>query len=73
MRLKILGTDQPLPLKITNKTPTVINVAGGVVQMVNTSGGANNYVERSVQGIHRGNFNIEYSLNYDQCGSTGKP
>jgi hypothetical protein len=69
MRLKILGTDQALPIVVLNRTPGIINVEGGVYQTITTPGGADNAVTRSVRGIHKGNFNITYSLNLPGCGA----
>lgn len=68
MRLRVLGSDERLPLEITNKTPTTITIDGGVSQVVQSPGGTDNAITRSVRGIHKGNFNIEYKLNLPACG-----
>lgn len=71
MRLRIVGTEEALPLEITNKTPGIIDVEGGVRQVVTTSGGADNGAVRSVRGTTKGNFQIDYRLDRDPCGSAG--
>jgi hypothetical protein len=68
MRLDIVGTDKKLPLIVWNRDPWVIDLEGGVRQTVETSGGAANSATRSVTGIMRGDFAIDYSLNLPQCG-----
>jgi hypothetical protein len=71
LRLRVVGTDKPLPLVVLNRTPHVITVEGGEAQTVTTSGGADNVLTRSVQGIFRGNFQITYSLSAPGCGKEG--
>ncbi|NNE99163.1 MAG: hypothetical protein HKN25_09110 [Pyrinomonadaceae bacterium] len=67
MRLQILGTEESLPLNITNKTPGVITITGGVKQVVKTTGGSSNTVQRNVKGIRVGDFKIDYSLDASPC------
>jgi hypothetical protein len=71
MRLRVIGTDESLPIAITNNTPAIINIDGGVQQTVNSSGGSTNLVTRSVKGTMRGNFQIDYRLDYPVCGGGG--
>lgn len=68
MRLRIIGTERPVPLIVLNRTPGVIAVEGGVHQTVHTSGGVDNVLTRAVKGIHRGNFHVTYSLDLPGCG-----
>jgi len=68
MRLRIVGSDRPLPLNIINRTPAVIQIDGGERQVVTTSGGADNVATRQVKGIMKGNFTIDYSLDQPPCG-----
>src|SRR6185503_7424342 len=56
LRLKIVGSEEKLQLQLNNTTPDVIDLEGGVSQVVTTSGGANNTVEKKVKGIKRGKF-----------------
>jgi hypothetical protein len=72
MRLRILGTDRPLPLVVTNKTPQIITIEGGEAQTITTPGGADNAVTRSVRGIQKGNFQIDYSLSQPGCGANSE-
>lgn len=71
MRLQLIGTEEPLPLQIINRTPAIINVEGGVSQTVTSSGGAANGLQRNVRGIKRGDFAIDYELVDDSCGLGG--
>lgn len=67
MNLQVVGTEDKMPLEIENKTPDVITVDGGVKQVINTSGGPANTIERGVKGIMRGNFKIDYKLALPPC------
>jgi hypothetical protein len=69
MRLQILGSDQPIPLKIVNRTPATIDVEGGVDQVISSSGGPVNVVTRQVKGIMKGDFTIDYSVDQPSCGA----
>jgi hypothetical protein len=68
MRLQILGSDAPIPLKIVNRTPATIQIEGGDTQVIPTSGGAVNAVTRSVKGIMKGDFTIDFSVDQPPCG-----
>ena len=68
MRLQILGSDEQIPLKIVNGTPATITVEGGNEQVISTSGGAINVVNRQVKGIMKGDFTIDYSVDQPPCG-----
>ncbi len=67
MKLSIFGTEDSLPLQVTNKTPAIISITGGAEQTIKTTGGADNSVERDVKGIKVGNFNIEYKVDEAPC------
>jgi hypothetical protein len=71
MRLRVLGTEQPFPLTILNRTPGIIDLEGGTYQVLQAPGGLENAVSRSVRGIQRGNFAITYSVNTPGCGRPG--
>ena len=68
MRLRVLGSEERLPLQIINGTPSTILIEGGVSQDVSSPGGPNNLVTRSVTGIRKGDFNIQYKLATPACG-----
>jgi hypothetical protein len=68
MRLEILGTPEPLPIEIVNWAPGVIDLEGGVRQVVSSSGGSSNALQRGVRGIQKGNFTISYRLQREPCG-----
>lgn len=67
MRLTVAGTADKVPIRIKNLTPAIIRIDGGEVQTVESSGGSPNQVIRSVQGLVRGAFNVEWSLATDRC------
>ena len=72
MRLEVLGTDLSLPVEVVNRTPGVITVEGGERQVINSPGGSPNAMMRSVQGISKGDFTINYRLMNASCDATGK-
>ena len=67
LHLAVQGTDQPMVLTVTNKTPGIITIPGGNYQELATSGGALNNVERRVTGVSIGNFEIDYRLEGALC------
>jgi hypothetical protein len=67
MQLRVLGSPDPIELRIENRTPQIIELEGGVDQTVRTSGGADNALRRNVRGIMRGNFTIDYTLDLGPC------
>ncbi len=62
MRLWVIGTSEAIDLRVRNKTPSIISIEGGADQVIRTSGGEPNMLERSVQGLSPGAFDIEYEL-----------
>ncbi len=67
MRLTISGTADPVPLRLRNLTPTIISIEGGEAQTIESSGGGANTITRSVRGLTRGNFNVEWTLATPAC------
>lgn len=67
MRLSVSGTTARVPLRIRNLTPAIVRVEGGDDQTVESSGGTPNLATRSVQGLQRGDFRIEWSLATERC------
>ena len=67
LRLKIIGSEEKLDIQLDNLTPEIVEVEGGTSQIVTSSGGANNTVEKKVRGTKRGNFNIKYRLALPPC------
>jgi hypothetical protein len=67
MALVVEGTEKPLSLRVRNLSPAIIQIDGGVDQVVTTSGGRPNRVERQVSAVSKGNFNIDFSLAADRC------
>ncbi len=67
LKLWIEGTDEVLQLELTNTTPSIISLEGGDHQVLSTSGGKDNKIEKMVKGIQRGDFNLTYKLVLDFC------
>lgn len=67
MQLIIIGTDEKLPIRLTNKTPGIIQLEGGDLQTAMTSGGSPNILTRTVKGNLEGEFDIEYVLDLPPC------
>lgn len=67
LRLWIDGTDEPVALELTNDTPDVVSLDGGERQVITTSGGSPNQVERTVHAVRRGDFNITFKMETDPC------
>jgi len=62
MRLQVVGTTDPVPVRIRNLTPSIIEIEGGVEQRTESSGGEENLISRPVRGLSKGAFNVEWSL-----------
>ena len=67
LALWVEGTEEVVELRLTNTTPAIISLQGGESQVVATSGGADNRVEGTVQGLQPGPFNLLYELSADPC------
>lgn len=67
MRLWVDGTEEPVALRVRNLTPGIITLEGGPDQVIRTSGGTPNQLERTVRGVSPGNFNIQYEMAPDTC------
>jgi hypothetical protein len=67
MRLEVEGTEQPLSLQLTNRTPQVITLDGGDEQTAETSGSRPNAVTRTVRGRSPGDFDIRWELAGPVC------
>ncbi len=66
MILRVLGTEDPVSIHL-KETTGVVSLEGGADQVVETSGGPDNHVERRVRAVRPGNFNIVYRLEADPC------
>lgn len=67
LRLWLEGTDKPVSLRLWNSTPAIISLEGGEDQVVTTSGGAPNQVERVVHAVSPGDFVLSYELELGSC------
>jgi tetratricopeptide (TPR) repeat protein len=52
------GTSEPVPLRITNLTPSVVRMEGGDTLTTTTSGGTPNQAEIRITGVTRGDFEL---------------
>jgi len=66
LRLWLLGTDEAISLRLWNESPG-ISVEGGEDQVVTTSGGDPNEVQRTVHAVSPGDFLINYELTLGSC------
>ena len=71
MRLTVEGTSDPVPIRIKNLTPSIIEIEGGLEQKTESTGGTDNTVTRQVRGLTRGNFNVEWGLAIPPCPCEG--
>jgi len=72
LRLWLVGTDEPLSLRLWNTTPQIISLVGGNDQIVTTSGGATNEVVKTVNAVSPGDFVLHYALKADcPCADAG--
>lgn len=60
--IKVLGTTNPVQLKLTNHSPDVIKISKGNELRVTTPGGTNNSVIVAVQRLRKGGYNVEASF-----------
>ena len=67
LTLWINGTGQPLSLYLWNNSPTIVNLDQGEYQVVTTSGGDPNDVQRIVHAVSPGDFHIKYQLSLGSC------
>lgn len=52
------GTTDPVPLQVTNLTPSVVRMEGGETSTATTSGGTPNQAEIRITGVTRGDFEL---------------
>ena len=71
MELRVVGTDEPVTLRIVNRTPQVIRIEGGDEQDATSSGGRRNAIVRQVRGVGKGDFDVSWTLPIDWCPCTG--
>jgi hypothetical protein len=67
MRLWLVGTSEPADLHVRNKTPSIISIEGGNDQIIRTSGGEPNQLQRTVRGLSPGAFDILFELAGEEC------
>jgi hypothetical protein len=70
VNLWVEGTDQPVSLRLVNRTPAIVSLEGGETQIVVTSGGAPNRVSRTLHAVSPGDFRLDYTLPNAKCPCT---
>lgn len=61
-RMHVVGTAEPMPLMLTNRSPEIVRLEGGNEQILMSSGGRENIVEFNVQVLTGGAFDIAWAL-----------
>jgi len=67
LTLEILGTDRVFPVTLTNTTPAIIDLEGGLRQEITTSGGSPNQIQRLVTGKVPGTYTVDYEVALPTC------
>jgi len=67
LKLWLEGTEEPMTLHLWNATPAIVTLDGGNDQMVTTSGGSPNQLERTVHAVSVGDFTLSYELSGHWC------
>jgi hypothetical protein len=62
LRLVVEGTDAPVPVTVTNRSPQVVHLEGGESMKVVTSGGADNSVPVGFRAVGPGGFELSATL-----------
>lgn len=67
LHLRVHGTDEPLTLRLVNRTPQIVRLEGGDEQQVTTSGGQINRAQRTLTALTRGAFDVGWELVGEPC------
>lgn len=70
LRMTVQGTTAPVEIRLMNRTPGVVRLEPHAYQAVETSGGERNELRRSVRGLRRGDFTIDFALAGGECPCT---
>ena len=62
LRVRAVGTDEPLVIEARNLTPGVVRLVDGEVQRVTTRGGAENVASLRVEGVRPGDYSVSLRL-----------
>lgn len=65
-RVFVEGTDEPVPLRITNLSPAIVSMEGGDAIVVETSGGKSNAAQVRFTGLVPGDFQLNAQVVDDQ-------
>jgi hypothetical protein len=63
----VVGSNDPLSVRVTNTTPEIVTLSGGNEQIIETFGGGGNIVTREVETLSLGNFEFRYELAEPRC------
>lgn len=70
LRMAVQGTAAPVEIRLMNRTPAVVRLEPHAYQAAETSGGERNELRRSVRGLKRGDFTIDFALAGGECPCT---
>lgn len=62
LRVRAVGTDEPLVIEARNMTPGVVRLLDGDVQRITTRGGAENLASLAVEGVRPGDYSVSLRL-----------
>lgn len=67
LRIRVRGTKARVRVHLVNRTPGVMSLEGGSLQTAESSGGADNAVERKLYAHRAGGLDLAFELSDDPC------
>jgi hypothetical protein len=67
LTLAILGTDRSFPVRLSNKSTSIIRLQDGPEVSTATSGGSPNQVVKKVTGLRPGQYQVSYRVDLPSC------
>lgn len=67
LRIRVRGTQARVRVRLVNRTPGVVSLEGGTLQTAESSGGADNAVERKLYAHRAGGLDVAFELSEEPC------
>jgi len=67
LQIEVVGTLAPVAIELVNRTPGVVELEGGDLQVSRSSGGPENRLERELATIRSGELQVHYRLADQPC------